>query len=227
MSVACEDATARSRRRLRPAARRAVRGRRRRAGDAQRRADPAVRARPTSRRRSSPPASATTPSVRARAGRGRRRACCRGVRDIRRSAAPRSTSPGRRPAGLDAFYEHGGSAWDVAAGRCCLRPRGLEVARAARAGRAAGRRARRAARVRRRAVRDRAITTCRALGRSGGWSAIGQSDGDRGRPPTRREERRLFERRIAADGGAGGGRIPRAGRIGFGVDRRGEDCGRL
>ena len=123
--VACEERSVR--RRARPAARRAVRRARRGAGAAQRRAAARVRARRRSPRRWSRPASATTPRVRARAGRGRGAAAAAGARHPPRSAAPRSTSPGRRPGATTPTTSAASTPGTGPRARCCAARPGLET----------------------------------------------------------------------------------------------------
>ena len=138
VSIAVEAPAAASRRRPRPAARRAVDGDAR-AGRRRSTATPlrGGARRTISRPRSSRPASATTPRVRAiQAARGRAAAAA-GARHPAargRRARPRWLAAGR----YDAYYERGVNAWDVAAGRLLCERAGLAL-RDAPAGAARGR----------------------------------------------------------------------------------------
>ncbi len=94
---------------------------------------------------------------------------------------------------VDAFYEHGGSAWDVAAGRMLCAAAGLEVRDLpARDGLPPGTLAA-PADVRRGALRDRALTTyCAGLRRFGRMVRHQTSDGGEREGPSRTREGRAL-----------------------------------
>ena len=168
VSVACEDAR---RRRPRPAARRAVRGRRAAGRRAQRRRALRPQRRDDLAPRWSPPASATTRAC-ARAGASRRARVLPRVRDIRRAGSAALDLAWTAAGRFDAYYERGVKRWDVAAGALLCARAGLEVRDLpARDGLPPG--ARRAAGDRRRAARARRVEHSAPArgGVPGGWDS--------------------------------------------------------
>ena len=127
VSIACRGRAGHARRRrLRPDARRALLRRARRPADARRPPDQGLDQDATWRPRWSAPASATTP----RCAAPRPSVAARllpEVRDLRRFGAAAIDLAWTACGRLDAYYEHGLNAWDLAAGGLICERAGLEV----------------------------------------------------------------------------------------------------